>query len=128
MAEKKSFPDSGFVVFGVEKTEVNGQDAQQGLKVPIDEDLKEDSPTGRTVGFATGHYTVKQNDDAEFEVTLTANDQEKSTLTAAGTLKRDKGKFGKGKLKINGGTGKGKQLSGNLDVQVVNPKRYSHEP
>lgn len=124
----KKFPEPGFIVFGVEDATGSSPDAGEGSKVPFHESLVDDWPNGQTeVGSARGEYTVKQNDDAEYEVTLTSNDTEKSTVTAAGTLKRDKGKFGKGKLKIKGGTGKGRQLRGNLDVQVMNPKRYSHE-
>jgi hypothetical protein len=126
VAEKKRFPDPEFEVFAVAKNEMSEQEAQPGDKVPIDDDLVEDLPNGPKVGFADGHYTVKQNGDADFVVTLHFDDDE-STLSAVGKLKRDKGKFGKGKLNIKGGTGKGTHR-GKLDVQVVNPKRYTHEP
>ena len=129
MAEQEESPKPGFVVFGVEEGAESSPNAGPGTPVPFHEKLVDDWPNGqKDRGSAEGKYTVKQNDDAEYEVTLTFNDKETSTLTAAGTLKRDKGKFGKGKLKIMGGTGPGKSLSGNLDVQVVNPKRYRHEP
>jgi hypothetical protein len=77
---------------------------------------------GSEVGQSHGHYIVTTRGRANFSVTLDFG--EGHTVVAAGTLPFD-GRLGSGRIPLAGGTGRFGGISGEMSVEVVNPKRYS---
>lgn len=116
-----------FTVIGDEELQTSDlASAAPATVVTIDqtlfEELEEPWQQGEPVGEAHGTLVVTQKGLAVCHVTFTFGDED--SIVAHGVLPIDGSTIGSGHLAVAGGTGRFDKVSGKLDVETRNPKRW----
>lgn len=121
---------AGFTVIGEDQEQQTDDLApvMPGDVFSIDQDLFEEvgeawNRPGDPVGEAHGSVVVTRKHFAMCNITFTFGDQD--IIVAQGLLPIDGKTLGSGLLAVAGGTGQFDKVSGRLDVETRNPKRWS---
>ena len=108
----------GFPLISIERNDASGI-----------EDVFEEKKGERcqTDGGSIGTVTITEEPPGAPEFVLTGDFVigEEGSLSVKGTVHRKDGKLEKGKVDVEKGTGKFKDLKGQLTVEQCNPKRWS---
>jgi hypothetical protein len=118
----------GVVVIGVdeEETPMDNAELAPGGVVPITQTLylesEEQWRRGDEIGSAYGAFVLTRRGRAVGNLTFSFDGED--GLTAAGQLPFDGRSIGDGVLAVVGGTGGLKSRTGEVHVEVRNPKRY----
>jgi hypothetical protein len=116
-----------FTVIGDEELQTSDlASAAPATVVAIDQTLFEEIEPwkrGERVGEAHGTAVVTQKGVAVCNITFMFSDED--AIVAHGVLPIDGSTVGKGHLAVAGGTGRFDKAAGRLDVEILNPKRWS---
>jgi hypothetical protein len=103
-------------------------DAGTATVIPVFQEtyLEEGEPfqQGGRVGELHGTAVVTGRGNLVCALVFTFDADMEDTIVAHGVLQRHGGGIGEGRLAIGGGTGRYRKLSGDIEVQTRNPKRY----
>ncbi len=120
--------DFTLVGLDIEEGRMDLTDAPAATVTPVDQDLHleagEPFEPGDHVGEVHGTAILTHRERLVCHLTFSFDADPDDSIVVHGTLPREHGGMGPGRLAVTGGTGKFHKAAGTVQVETRNPKRY----